>query len=188
MEVNKTLIIGIISLLIGVGGILYLNTVSGGSTLGYMMPMMGSGEHCSGTSTGMMGSYTTTKSEYLSNGERIYYTSTSSSGETISSDMGMGAMSSSMMACVNCHREDGKGGKLQMMMGTYEVPDIRYSVLTEEEHGHEGEEHPPYTEEMIKRAITQGIEPDGDSLEFPMPRWSMSNNDLDDLVDYLKTL
>lgn len=185
MDANKTLVIGILSLLIGITGILYMNSAYGGSTLGYMMPMMGSGNHYGGI--GMMGT-PITKSEYSSNGERIYYTSTSNSGKTITADMGMGPMSSSMMACVNCHGENGKGGTIQMMMGTYKVPDIRYTALTEEEHGHEGEEHLPYTEDLIKKAITEGIEPDGERLEFPMPKWSMSNEDLDDLVDYLKSL
>ncbi len=185
MEANKTLVIGVLSLLIGMMGIFYLNSAYGSSTLGYMMPMMGSGDHWGGI--GMMG-IPITKSEYSSNGERIYYTSTSNSGKTVTADMGMGPMSSSMMACVNCHGENGKGGTIQMMMGTYKVPDIRYTALTEEEHGHEGEEHPPYTEDLIKKAITDGIEPDGEKLEFPMPKWSISDEDLDDLIDYLKTL
>ncbi len=185
MEANKTLVIGVLSLLIGIMGIFYLNSAYGSSAAGYMMPMMGSGDHCEGA--GMMGA-PVTKAEYSSNGERIYYTSTSNSGKTVTADMGVGQMMSSMMACVNCHGEDGKGGTIQMMMSTYEVPDIRYSTLTEEEHGHEGEEHPPYNEDLIKKAITEGIEPDGEELEFPMPKWSMSDEDLDDLVDYLKSL
>ena len=37
-------------------------------------------------------------------------------------------------------------------------------IRTEIEH-EEGEEHPPYTDETIKRAITQGVEPDGEPLE-----------------------
>jgi len=54
---------------------------------------------------------------------------------------------------------------------------------------HEGEEeHPPYTDETIKRAITQGVDPAGEPLEWPMPRWSMSDEDLEDLLDYLKSL
>jgi hypothetical protein len=30
-------------------------------------------------------------------------------------------------------------------------------------------EHKPYTDETIKRAITEGVEPDGESLDWPMP-------------------
>jgi len=63
--------------------------------------------------------------------------------------------------------------------------------LTSEEHGEGGEEgmeHEPYTDEDIKRAITEGIEPDGEPLDWPMPRWTMSDEDLDDLIEFLKTL
>lgn len=105
-------------------------------------------------------------------------------------------MASPMMSCVDCHGEDGRGGTVQMggmmgVMGGFEAPDIRYSTLTEEENGHyeqEGEEHPPYTDELLKRAITDGVNPADERLETPMPRWNMSEEDLDDLVDYLKTL
>jgi hypothetical protein len=76
-----------------------------------------------------------------------------------------------------------------MMMRVIDVPDIRYETLTSEDHGNHGEEeHEPYTEETIKRAITEGVEPDGEPLDWPMPRWSISDEDLDDLVDFLKTL
>jgi mono/diheme cytochrome c family protein len=73
------------------------------------------------------------------------------------------------------------------MMGT-EIPgDIRYGHLIEEE-DEEGEEHPPYTDELIKRAITLGLNPAGEPLDPTMPRWRMSDQDLDDVIQYLKTL
>jgi len=74
-----------------------------------------------------------------------------------------------------------------MMMRVFEVPDIRYKTLTAGEHGEEMR-HEPYTDETIKRAITEGVEPDGERLEWPMPRWRMSEEDLDDLLEFLKTL
>ena len=52
----------------------------------------------------------------------------------------------------------------------------------------EHEEHPPYTEETLKSAITKGINPAGEPLDEEMPRWRMSEQDLDDLVDFIKTL
>ena len=130
------------------------------------------------------------KSTFSSNGERIYYTATSDSGEPITFTMGMMQMTTPMMSCVDCHGEDGRGGTVQMMgmMGGFKAPDIRYKALAAEEHGQEGEEHPPYTDELLKRAITKGINPAGEPLEPPMPQWSMSDEDLNDLVIYLKTL
>ncbi len=126
---------------------------------------------------------------YRSNGEQIYFTATSQRGTPIVSDMGMGMMGGGMMTCASCHGPDGRGGRVRMMMRVFETPDIRYKTLTAEEVEHEeGEEHPPYTDEDIKRAITQGIEPNGEPLKWPMPRWTMSDEDLDDLLEFLKTL
>jgi cytochrome c oxidase subunit II len=133
------------------------------------------------------------KTDFSSNGERIYYAAVSESGNPISFTMGKMGMTAPAMSCVSCHREDGKGGTLKMMMRTIEVPDIRYETLTAEEnaHGETGEGdmgHAPYTEETIKKAITEGIQPDGSVLKNSMPRWNMSEGDLDDLIGYLKTL
>ncbi len=124
-----------------------------------------------------------------SNGEQIYFTATSQRGTPIFSDMGMGIMGGGMIACATCHGPDGRGGRVQMMMRSFVAPDIRYKTLTSEMMGQaEGEGHPPYTDETIKRAITQGVDPAGKPLEWPMPRWTMSTEDLDDLVAFLKTL
>lgn len=138
--------------------------------------------------------------QYRSNGEQIYFTGTSQRGDLITFQMpgggmmgGMG-MRGGMMACVDCHGPDGRGGRVQMMMATFDAPDIRYQTLTAEhmEHGAEEggveEEHPPYTDATIKQAITQGVDPAGNPLEWPMPRWSMPERDLDDVVEFLKTL
>lgn len=125
---------------------------------------------------------------YGSNGERIYFTATSNSGQPIAAEMaGMRMQHQGMMTCATCHGPGGRGGTVRMMMGTFEAPDIRYSTLTEGEHD-DAHEHPAYTDELIKRAITQGVDPAGEPLNWPMPRWSMSERDLNDLLTYLKTL
>jgi hypothetical protein len=137
---------------------------------------------------------------FETNGERIYFTATSRRGTEISAEMpfGPGRMRGMRMrmTCASCHGPDGRGGNIRMMMETVEVPDIRYQTLTAEGHGdhddghdgEEGEEHEAYTEETLKQAITEGIAPDGEPLDWPMPRWTMSEEDLDDLIDFLKTL
>ncbi len=129
---------------------------------------------------------------YDSNGERIYFTATSSSGRPVTSSGGI--MMMHQMACVNCHGPQGRGGRVNMMMWVLDVPDITWHNLTEEE-GHdepEGaaghEEHPPYTEETLKQAITEGVDPGGEPLDEAMPRWRMSEADLNDLIKFIKTL
>ncbi len=129
---------------------------------------------------------------YSSNGERIYFTATSSSGQPITYSGSIRMMHT--INCVNCHGSDGKGGRVNMMMWSFNVPDITWDNLTEEERheepegGEEHEEHPPYTEETLKLAITRGINPAGEPLDEEMPRWQMSGRDLDDLVGFIKTL
>ncbi len=128
--------------------------------------------------------------QFSSNGQRIYYTATSSSDQPITYTGSFRMMHP--ITCVNCHGPEGKGGQVHMMMQNFDVPDITWHRLSEEEHHEdeaaEHEEHPPYTEETLKTAITKGINPAGESLDEEMPRWTMSQQDLDDLVDFLKTL
>lgn len=126
---------------------------------------------------------------YQSNGEQIYFTATSQRGTPITSDMSMGMIGGGMMTCAQCHGADGQGGRVRIMMSSVEAPDIRYCALTaEEQYEEEGMEHEPFTEETIKQAITKGIEPDGEPLDQNMPRWSMTEADLADLLEFLKTL
>ncbi len=130
--------------------------------------------------------------KYSSNGERIYFTAESSSGEPITSAGGIRMMHP--IACVNCHGPEGRGGRVSMMMAYFDAPNITWDNLTQEEHheekanGEEHEEHPPYTEETLKRAITRGIDPASEPLDELMPRWRMWELDLDDLVEFIKTL
>ena len=81
-----------------------------------------------------------------------------------------------------------------MMMAYFDVPSITWANLTQEEDheeevdSEEHDEHPPYTAETLKRAITRGIDPGGEPLDELMPRWRMSEQDLADLVDFIKML
>jgi hypothetical protein len=139
---------------------------------------------------------------YASNGERIYFTGTSAKGRVTYSGGdfggmmgGRGMMSGGQLACADCHGPDGRGGQHVMHMTVMDAPDIRWSALAEAEHGDHGDdgdeeeiEHPPYDEETFRRAVTRGLDPGGDSLDAAMPRWRMSEQDLEDLVVYFKTL
>jgi cytochrome c oxidase subunit II len=87
------------------------------------------------------------------------------------------------LACVNCHGPQGRGGTIRTMMYSFEVPNITWPALTSP-----GGDHPAFTEDTLRKAITTGIEPDGQRLEAPMPVWQMSDNDLSDLVKFIRTL
>ncbi|MHB1293701.1 MAG: c-type cytochrome [Anaerolineae bacterium] len=127
---------------------------------------------------------------YASNGERIYWSATSERDTPIVPERAGGMMMMRQdLACVDCHGMDGRGGDVRFGMHLVEVPDIRYEVLTGESMEHdEEEEHPPYTDSTIRRAITEGVDPAGKPLDWPMPRWRILDADLDDLIEYLKQL
>ena len=130
------------------------------------------------------------KGSYSSNGERIYYLGIDSQGERIRIRGGPHWLNSMGGSCVNCHGADGRGG-FPVMMGTKVPPDIRYKALASgarETRGEEAEKEQPYTDEDIRRAITEGVEPDGKRLDPTMPRWQMEKDDLGDLLEYLKSL
>lgn len=130
-------------------------------------------------------------SNFKSNGQRIYFTATSNSGKPISARMMGMEMTNMRWGCAYCHGPEGQGQTVVMHIGTWKTPKISYKYLTSGDHGdnHDSAEgHAYYTERTIKRAIIEGINPDGVPLGWPMPRWRMSDGDLEDLVEYLKEL
>jgi len=133
---------------------------------------------------GMMGTSGTAwgTGAFRSNGERIYFTATSERGTEITYAGGPGSRGWMMMggrlACVSCHGPYGLGGKHMMgMMQVMEAKDIRWSVL-----------QPEFDAKKFRLAVVKGQDPDGTLLRPDMPRWNISNEDLADLIAFLKTL
>lgn len=118
---------------------------------------------------------------FSSNGESIYYTGINLQGERIPFNGGPTWLYQHGGSCVNCHGRNGEGGIVPMMCNV-RAPDITYSALTSGEHGHQ------FSEQEIKDAIAKGLDHDGDQLDWCMPRWQMSNQDLSDTIDYLDVL
>ncbi len=114
--------------------------------------------------------------EFKSNGERIYFTGINDKGERIPFTGGPQWLANHGGSCINCHGRDGKGGIVPMMCSRA-APDVRYSSLAED----------GMDEEEIKTAITKGIH-EGEFLDWCMPRWQMSKEDLESLIEYLKEL
>ena len=82
------------------------------------------------------------------------------------------------MTCASCHGTDGRGGVHSMgMMQSMTAKDIRWSAL-------QGE----FDAEKFRLAVTKGQDPDGTQLNADMPRWNIGDDDLADLIVYLKTL
>ncbi len=124
---------------------------------------------------------------FASSGEQIYFTAVDARGELIRSTGGprYGGMMGGRLACVSCHGADGRGGPHWMHMQPMDAPDIRYATLAQEEH--EGGRM-EYNLEMFRQAVVLGQHPNGEPLSADMPRWSLSDEDLAALFEYLKTL
>jgi cytochrome c oxidase subunit 2 len=124
---------------------------------------------------------------YSSNGKMIYETGYNDQNERIPFEGGPMWLSAHGGGCANCHGPDGRGGRPVMMLNAIPA-DIRYESLISGRYDTSGEAGTPYTDELIIRAIRQGIDPDGEPLDLGMPRWQMSDKDVRDVVDYLKLL
>ncbi|MFI5341302.1 MAG: c-type cytochrome [Candidatus Methylomirabilales bacterium] len=185
-------ILGGVLILVGVAGIAWVSSVQGspwrvaqmgGPGGGMMGPRMGPG-----MGPGMMGGWSAQwyGKKFTSNGEQIYYTGVSAKTGPISGEGGPPWMRMGPLGCVACHGVQGRGG-VPVMMGTAIPADIRYEALINGEYEH-GKKETPYTDALIKRGITEGLDPEGKPLDWTMPRWQMGDADLNDLLAYLKTL
>jgi hypothetical protein len=75
------------------------------------------------------------------------------------------------------------------------APDIRYISLNTQKQNLAGIKSTPpsgefneYSLQDLHQAIVEGKRPDGSSLKEYMRRWVLSDQDISELLDYLKTL
>lgn len=119
---------------------------------------------------------------FSSNGERIYFTGLSGSGAKITSTGGPTSsdwlLVDGRFACVSCHGPSGEGVLHNLGPEQYIFAKaIRWSALQSN-----------YDAEKFKTAVVKGLYPNGDELQREMPHWTMSDDDLADLIAFLKTL
>ncbi len=121
-------------------------------------------------------------------GRRIFRTGASPSGGEITAVLSGGAVElpASAMPCANCHGPDGRGRP----EGGVTPSDVTWQTLTRPYGATrpEGRSHPPYTERLLKRAVSLGLDPAGNPLHTAMPRYRMSHADMEDLIAYMKRL
>jgi ABC-type branched-subunit amino acid transport system substrate-binding protein len=119
-------------------------------------------------------------------GQRIYLQGTSPAGGELTAVISKeGAqVPASVLPCANCHDHDGRGkpeGGIVPSNITWEALTTPYGVTHAS-----GRAHPPYTEPLLQRAITMGLDPAGNPLHPAMPRYRLSHQDLADLMAFLK--
>lgn len=104
----------------------------------------------------------------ISNGQQSFLYATGNSGLSITFTGGPSTMMQGPFSCATCQGVDGHGGTIYVMMRSYQAPDITWAKLS----GPDPDmQHPPYTEATLKRAITEGLDPGGNPLSYPMTRW-----------------
>lgn len=121
-------------------------------------------------------------------GKRIYQTGQSGSGTPIQAVVNADGASvpASVVPCANCH---GKSGSARGEGGI--VPsDLRWNELSKpyELTQGRGRSRVPYTGVLLRRAVTRGVDSSGNKLHPVMPRYGMTEQDLDDLIAYLQVL
>lgn len=132
----------------------------------------------------------------LARGEAIFQAGVDAAGRpiprTLDGNRGGMMMGGAMMGavagggCAACHGADGRGRATRR----FTAPDITYGNLTDpagmlEPDGGRGH---TFSADDIRRAVTDGVGPDGERLDWPMPRWRLTDRQWADLLAYLKTL
>jgi ABC-type branched-subunit amino acid transport system substrate-binding protein len=121
-------------------------------------------------------------------GHEIYLRGVSPSGGEITALMGGSAVEvpATVLPCVNCHGENGRGRPEGGIVPT----NITWDALTKPYGVHRsgGREHPPYDERLLARSIAMGIDSRGNELHLAMPRYRLTHEDMNDLVAYLKII
>lgn len=123
----------------------------------------------------------------VSRGKIIYREGRSPAATPITAVLGEGSeLPATVVACANCHGEDGRGRS----EGGITPTNITGDHLTRTYGGvhPSGRRFPPYTDGLLNRAITLGVDSGGQTLASTMPRYRMSAADMADLLAYLRQL
>lgn len=116
-------------------------------------------------------------------GRSIYETGIGRDGRAIHARMqGNITLSGAVIACINCHGKDGRGGGEAFIR----APDIRWFNLSKPFAARRsGTAEPAYDRASFARAVRLGISPGGRKLDPVMPRTDLADDEIDSLIDYL---
>lgn len=127
----------------------------------------------------------------LEAGRKIYLDGILPSGHTISAQIqGDIALSGKQVICGTCHRRSGLGSS----EGDQVIPALAADILFEPLRtptAHDPlapQQRPAYSRATLKQAIRAGIDANGELLDPLMPRYPLSDEELDLVIDYIRTL
>jgi mono/diheme cytochrome c family protein len=127
----------------------------------------------------------------LEQGKQIYLQGLLPSGETVTGVVqGDITLSGKQVICGTCHRRSGMGAS----EGEQVIPAVAGHMifkplrLPTSSNPLAPTQRPAYTIETLKRAIVTGIDANGRPLDPLMPRYPLSDSELDKLIGYMGTL
>jgi cytochrome c553 len=124
-------------------------------------------------------------------GRRIYMEGILPSGESITGVVqGDIPLTAEQVVCAFCHRRSGMGSTEGQEVIPVVTGEILYNPLrlTTSKPPLAPVQREAYTDETLKRAIRDGIDVSGKPFQALMPRYALSDQDLDSLLAYLRTL
>jgi hypothetical protein len=130
-------------------------------------------------------------------GEAIYLRGVLGSGAPLEAARGDARASAqgATVACVKCHRRSGLG----MKEGSVLIPPVTGQFLFHSQHAKSDEVQLPYVENAranrteysdatLARVIRQGVDSDGKTLSYLMPRFALNDADMSAMIAYLRSL
>jgi ABC-type branched-subunit amino acid transport system substrate-binding protein len=119
-------------------------------------------------------------------GKAFYLRGESSSGQEIIAMMGEIDVPATTLTCAGCHGTRGEG----KTEGGVTAGNMTWSYLTKP-YGHAddgGRKHPAFSEASFVRMLSAGVDPAGNKLSVAMPTYRMPQQDMADLIAYLKRI
>ena len=119
-------------------------------------------------------------------GKALYIRGESSTGQEITALLNDLDVPASTLTCTGCHGARGEG----KTEGGVTAGNLVWSNLTKS-YGHthdNGRKHGAFTETSFIRALTGGVDPAGNKLAVAMPAYRMPQQDMSDLIAYLKRI
>jgi ABC-type branched-subunit amino acid transport system substrate-binding protein len=119
-------------------------------------------------------------------GKAIYHRGMTSTGREIVAVMGEVDVPASTLTCAGCHGARGEG----KTEGGVTAGELTWKHLTKP-YGHthpNGRKHGPFDELSFIRSVANGVDPAGNTLLVAMPRYQMMQDEMSDLIAYVKRI
>ncbi|WP_103068966.1 cytochrome c/ABC transporter substrate-binding protein [Aquimarina sediminis] len=119
-------------------------------------------------------------------GKNIYTKGIGTTNVKITAEMSGVKVSATIMPCINCHKADGTGNP----EGGIVPSNITWAELTKNYGGkrQDNKKRPAYDKTTLRKVITTGIDSGENQLHTTMPKYNMSREDLDNLIEYIKII